>query len=95
MRLQWHEHILSTWIIYNLMVQCYCVDVPEYETSGGVNSCVDEVSGRERVWASPLMWMHALDLLLTKMRLNAVDFSRVFHFIHSFFTGLCRTTVEF
>ena len=52
-------------------------DVPHYNTSGGVNTSVDEGSGRERVWACPIMWIEALDLLMTKMKNNEIDFSQV------------------
>ena len=46
-------------------------DLPEFETSGGVNTNGDVVT------ANPVMWTKALDLLLQKLVDSKFDFSKV------------------
>jgi len=45
--------------------------LPEYRTSGGVHA-----NGR-KVTAPTIMWVHALDMLMDKLRVAGVEFSRV------------------
>ena len=47
------------------------VDLPEYRTHGGVHA------HEKRVTAPPIMWVKALDMLMEKLRIAGVDFSRV------------------
>jgi len=46
-------------------------ELPEYRTHGGVH--IQE----KRVTAPPIMWVKALDMLMEKLRIVGVDFSRV------------------
>jgi xylulokinase len=47
------------------------VDLPEYRTHGGVHTF------DKRVTAPPIMWVKALDMLMERLRIAGVDFSRV------------------
>ncbi len=51
--------------------QQFDIDLPEYRTHGGVH-----VSDK-RVTAPPIMWVKALDMLMEKLRILGVDFSKV------------------
>ena len=46
-------------------------DLPQYGQPHGY----DESGARGRVHSNPLMWLEALDLLLSRMTKNGVDFS--------------------
>ena len=48
-------------------------DLPHFEQPHGY----DESGAHGEVHANPLMWLEALDLLLSKMKANGVDFSKV------------------
>ena len=47
------------------------LDLPEYRTHGGVHA------SDRRVTAPPIMWVKALDMLMEKLRILGVDFSKV------------------
>ena len=47
------------------------MDLPEYRTHGGVHA------SDRRVTAPPIMWVKALDMLMEKLRILGVDFSKV------------------
>ena len=48
-------------------------DLPQYGQPHGY----DESGARGRVHSNPLMWLEALDLLLSRMTKNGVDFSNI------------------